>query len=161
MTKRFVRSRQILSVALILLSTSPFLARAERYCCEGDSWLRWDSERRETYVRGYVDGYYGGYVHGCQEGTKHPAGGVEPGFENFPINKCLDQKWDYTKGIDLARDVTAFYRRHPENRNLLIKEILEALGKGRSIEDIHHNPPFPEHNSPRPPEATNRRVSHP
>jgi hypothetical protein len=55
---------------------------------------------------------------------------VQAGIDIFPINKCLDRKWNFAKGIDLSRDVTAFYKRYPENRNLLIKEVLEELGKG-------------------------------
>jgi hypothetical protein len=93
-----------------------------------------------------VEGYYGGYLHGCQEGTKHSAAPVQAGIDNFPINRCLDRKWNFAKGIDLSRDVTAFYERYPENRNLLINEVLEELGKGRLIEDIHQHPPFPAHN---------------
>jgi hypothetical protein len=131
-------------VALIVLSIVPCSSWAQRYCCEGESWLKWSQGRREAYVSAYIDGYYDGYIGGCQEGTKHLEP-TAPGLEEFPVNKCLNRKSDFTKGIDLSRDVTAFYRRYPENRNLLIKEILEELGKGRSIADIHEHPPFPTH----------------
>jgi hypothetical protein len=138
---------------LLLLSLASSLTWAQRECCEGDSWLKWSPERRDAYVVGYILGYYGGYTHGCEEGTKH-ATASQPGVENFPVNQCIDQRFDYTKGIDLSKDITKFYQRYPENRNLLIKEILEELGKGKSIEDIHGNPQFPTvKSSKNPPKA--------
>ena len=131
------------AVVVLVLSFIASLTWAQRECCEGESWLRWSPERCDAYVSGYIQGYYGGFIDGCEQGTKHVSGPAEPGVENFPVNKCIDQKWDFTKGIDLSRDITTFYKRYPENRNLLIKEILEELGKGRSLEDIHNHPPFP------------------
>ena len=59
------------------------------------------------------------------------------------MDGCLDGRLDFTKGIDLSNDVTSFYRLYPENRNLLINEIFEELGKGKSIQDIHDHPTFP------------------
>jgi hypothetical protein len=99
-------------------------------------------ERREAYVRGYIEGYYGGYLNGCQEGTKHSEP-VATSVDNLPVNKCLDQKRNFSKGTDLSKEITAFYKRYTQNRNLLAMEILEEIGKGRSIEEIHDHPPFP------------------
>jgi len=130
-------------ILFMLLCFIAQLARAQRDNSEGESWLRWSSEHRNAYVSGYIEGYYGGYAHGCQEGARNLSEPTQPGFDNFPVNKCLDRKLDFTKGIDLTKDVTTFYRRYPVNRNLFIKEILEELGKGKSLEDIHAHPPFP------------------
>jgi hypothetical protein len=129
-------------IVFVILSFITPLTHAQRDSSEAKSWLRWSQKRREAYVVGYVEGYYRGYSLGCQEGTRDWPGPLQPGFDNFPVNKCLDQKLDLTKGIDLTKDVTTFYRRYPENRDLLIKEILEELGKGRSLEEIHNHPPF-------------------
>lgn len=138
--------KALMVVALVMFSCLVSISMwGQRDCCEGESWLKWTQEHRDAYVAGYVEGYYGGYLHGCQEGTRHASAPIQAGLDNFPLNKCLDRKWDFSKGIDLSRAVTAFYKRYPENRNLLIKEVLEELGKGRSIEDIHQHPPFPVH----------------
>jgi hypothetical protein len=118
-------------------------ARPQRECCEGDSWLSWSQDHREAYVRGYTEGYYTGYNHGCQEGTKYASKSITPGLENFPINKCLDQELDLTRGTDLSKEITTFYQQYPENRVVLIKEVLQELGKGRSIQEIHNHLPFP------------------
>jgi hypothetical protein len=144
-------------VAVVFLSLIASLAWAQRNCCEGESWLKWSPEHRNDYVRGYIRGYYGGYFHGCQEGTKYSSGDVESRAGKSPVDECLDKKLDFTKGTELSKEITRFYIRYPEHRILLINEILEELGKGRSIEDIHNHPPFPAHNSSNPSEATNER----
>jgi hypothetical protein len=131
------------AVALIgLLGLVPTAALAERTCCEGDAWLKWNQNRREAYVRGYIIGYTDGFVRACEEAASFAPRPTRPGFDNFPVNKCLDRKWNFSKGIDLSKDITAFYKRYPENRNLFFEEILEQLGQGKSLEYIHRNPPF-------------------
>jgi hypothetical protein len=131
------------TVALIVLSgLVPTAALAQRTCCEGYTWLKWGQNRREAYVRGFIRGYYDGFFHACEEEASFAPRQTEPGFENFPLTKCLDRRWNFSKGIDLSKDVTAFYKRYPENRNLYFVEILEELGQGKSLEDIHRNPPF-------------------
>lgn len=157
MGTRMDRRAPMLAVVLAILIFSPPSMVAQRYCCEGESWLKWSPEHPNDYVRGYIRGYYGGYFDGCQEGTKHLSSPAEPGPEKSPMDECLDRKLDFTKGIDLSIEITRFYRRYPENRILLINEVLEELGKGRSIEDIHNRPPFPARNSSKPSDATNER----
>jgi len=151
LTRRYLAA--VSAILILFLGLAPSLTWAQRECCEGDSWLKWSHERRDAYIVGYIQGYYGGYTHGCEEGTKHvPA--EQSGVDNFPVNQCIDQKFDYTKGIDLSKDITTFYQRYPENRNLLIEELLEEIGKGKSLEDIHSNPPFPTvKSSKNPPKA--------
>jgi hypothetical protein len=58
------------------------------------------------------------------------------------MNKCLDQRLNFSKNPNLSQDVTTFYKRYPENRIVFIQEILELIGKGWSLEEIHENPPF-------------------
>jgi hypothetical protein len=90
----------------------------------------------------YVEAYYDGYANGCQEGTRLVPGTAQP-YDESPFNKCIDRKLDLTKGTDLVKDVTEFYREYPENRNLFVREILQEIGKGRSLWDIHNRPPYP------------------
>jgi hypothetical protein len=118
-------------------------AAAERNCCEGDTWLKWSQQTRWAYIQAFTEGYASGYLTGCENGIDQVAARPqEPGFENFPINKCLDKKLDFSKSSDLSRDVTTFYKRYPENRIVFIQEVLELIGQGWSLEEIHKNPPF-------------------
>ena len=119
-----------------------------RNCCEGNDWLKWSQERRETYVRGFMEGYDAGHKQGCEEGTKGWRGPRPSVWEDWPVNKCLDRRLQFEGGIDISRKVTEFYRRYPGDRILLIKEVLEELARGRSMEDIHKDPPFPTKQSP-------------
>jgi hypothetical protein len=51
---------------------------------------------------------------------------------------------DFSRGSEyFAQQVTDFYTKYPENRILLMTEVLEALGDGKSIEDLHQHPPLP------------------
>jgi hypothetical protein len=118
-------------------------AAAERNCCEGDMWLKWSQQTRDAFIRGFLFGYTGGYLSGCENGTSQaPTRPQEPGFESFPINKCLEERLDFSKNQNLSQDVTKFYKSYPENRILFIQEVLELIGKGWSLEEIHRNPPF-------------------
>ena len=144
MTRHTLMAKNTVVVLVgILLAINPSVTWAHRDCCEGSSWLKWPQDQRQAYVRGFLEGYFGGYFYGCQVATAESKP-TEPGFENFPFNKCMDKKWGYAQGtVVLEGEVTRFYKRYPENRNLLIHEVLKEIGKGRSLEDIHRNPPFP------------------
>ena len=144
-------------VVMLFMCLTPTLLSGRHDCCDGHSWLKWKAERRDTYVGAYIEGYYEGYIHGCQEGTKGAPPPPPDGFDNQPINKCLDRKWNFAKGIDLSADVTEFYKRYPENRNMLIKVVLDELGKGRSLEEIHRTPPFPYQKPSKDAEASGRK----
>ena len=135
----------VLKIACVAFLASIFLGLplcGQRDASEAKSWLAWNSSHREAYVGAYIQGYYRGYAGGCHEGLKNSPPPVQPGVENFHINKCLDRKLDFTRGISLAKDITTFYERYPGNRNLYVAEILDEIGKGRSIAEIHENPPF-------------------
>jgi hypothetical protein len=113
----------------------------QRRCCEGEQWLTWNSKARETYVYGYAVGYGHGHRDGCFQGTK---GWPEKGrlaVEDDPTAKCLKQQLDFSRGTDyFAQAVTDFYKRYPGDRDLYIDEVLEQLGKGQSLEQIHNYP---------------------
>jgi len=135
-----------ISCAVILTTVlGVFPLYAQRDASEAKSWLTWNSSQREAYVGAFIQGYYRGYAGGCQEGVRNSPPPIQPGVENFPINKCLDRKLNFTRGIGLAKNVTTFYERYPGNRNLYIVEILGEIGKGKSLAEIHDNPPFPAH----------------
>ena len=68
--------------------------------------------------------------------------------KNNPLIRCLKQMPDFSKGPEyFAKQVTQLYTIHPEDRILLTTEILEALGNGKSIQDVHEHPPFRTHSA--------------
>jgi hypothetical protein len=156
MVRRLCQFGLVASIAVVACSiTVPFATRAQRYCCEGDDWLRWNQPRRDAYVSGYILGYYRGYELGCEHGLENGARSATPSSENSPGGICSDKGFDFSKGSDyFSKEVTAFYRQYPENRDLLIDELLDQLGKGDSTKAIHDHPPFPAPKSSNGPEAS-------
>jgi hypothetical protein len=117
-------------LAVWMLAASPL--SAQRVCCQGDLWLKWNHSVRESYVWGYTEGYTKGNMDGCKQG------------------QCSQQQVDFSKGSDyLVRSITDFYTRYPKDRDIYIDEILDLLGKGLTLEEIHHHP-FWRHKLPEP-----------
>jgi hypothetical protein len=141
------RNRSAITVSafvILLILCSPRSSRAQRHCCEGDTWIKWTEEHREDYVRGYILGRAEGYSDACYREARFWPSPITLGDENNPISRCLKEMPDFSQGPEhFAKQVTELYRVYPEDRILLITEILEAMGSGKSIQDIHEHPPFP------------------
>jgi hypothetical protein len=138
----------ILAFTISMILWSDFSLQAQRYCCEGDTWIKSTEEHREDYVRGYILGRAEGYSDACNRLAKYWPSPITLGKANNPISTCLKEMPDFSRGPEyFATQVTEFYGRYPQNRILLITEILEDLGSGRSIQYIHEHPPFPAHSS--------------
>lgn len=103
---------------------------------EGELWLKMSVEVRETYATAYVRGFTGGFERGCDEGTKAVRPPL-PGPENDPLHKCLQQGLQFSDTESLTRAVTSFYVRYPSDRYLYIRDVIDALGRGMTAEDIH------------------------
>jgi hypothetical protein len=131
-----------LTVCLVLSVSS--LLWTQRRCCEGDSWLGWTEEQRNDYVKAYIFGRTKGYSDACFKLVKYWPAPVVLSEDNNPLASCFKGMPDFAKGTEyFAKKITEFYRTYPENRILLITEILEPLAKGTSIQDVHQHPPFP------------------
>jgi len=130
-------SRFTLLVVLVSLVSHPE-AVAQRWCCEGNDWLHWTKTRRESYVRGFIQGYYAGCAEACEKAVNPspaPQGSAATHTQHV---------LDFGTGTDeLAHRVTEFYKRYPENRILSFEEVVIGIGLGKSLEQIHQNPPFP------------------
>jgi len=91
----------------------------------------------------------GGMV--CAEGAEystHSTRGPNPADENDPVNQCRHQGPDFSKNTDyFVKTITDFYKRYPEDREIDIGEVLEQLGRGLTLEEVH-NHPFPRHQGP-------------
>ena len=143
--------KRILLAALLVAPVLLFSAHrlsGQRVCCQGDWWLKWDHDARESYVYGYTLGFSKGHLDGCEQGTKSWAGTPEPGTENSPLQRCIHTELDFSRGSDyFVKSITEFYERHPEDRDIYINEDLEHLAKGLTIEEIHKYP-FWRHHPP-------------
>jgi len=143
------RSNFVLFVFMILFFLcSPVSLWPQRRCCEGDTWLKWTEEHREDYVRAYILGRTEGYSDACYREAKYWPSPVTLGDQKSPISRCLKEMPDFSKGPEyFAKQLTQLYTLHPEDRILLTTEIMEVLGSGKSIQDIHEHPPFPTRNA--------------
>jgi hypothetical protein len=130
-------------LATLTLAAAP--VRAQRPCCEGDEWLKLNHDVREWYVIGYVLGYSKGHTQGCEHAlVAQPKSDDRDEAEK----KCKKQERDFSRGTDfLMTSVTEFYTRYPDGRDIYIYEVLDALGKNLSLEEIHKYP-FMRHKVP-------------
>jgi hypothetical protein len=139
----------VLALVSWFVLCSPSLLPAQRRCCEGDTWMKWTEEHREDYVRGYILGYAEGYSEACHRATKDWPSPITLGNKNNPLSKCVKEMPNFSRGPEyFAKLVTELYDTYPQDRMLLITELLAELGSGRSIQAIHEHPPFPTHSSP-------------
>ena len=105
---------------------------------EGEEWLKMSAEVRRTYSSAYIRGFVGGYENGCIEGTrtiKSPSSRPE----DDPLHKCIERTPDLTNSNQIGETVTSFYTRYPSDRYLYIRDVIDALGRGMSIEEIHRH----------------------
>jgi len=141
------KSNAIFAITAFVISLifCPFSSlSAQRLCCEGDVWLRWTEDHREDYVKGYILGRAAGYSDACYRMAKYWPAPITLGDKKNPLSKCLKEMPDFSRGPEyFAQQVTDFCTKYPENRILLTTEVLEALGDGKSIQDLHQHPPFP------------------
>jgi hypothetical protein len=112
---------------------------AQRQCCQGDLWLKFDQSSRERYVDGYFLGYSRGHEKGCEDAAKR---------HNSSTDDCGIQPLDLSKDTQFyVRSLTTFYTRYPDARDIYIYEILELLGENLTLEEIYKHP-FMRHKGP-------------
>ena len=147
-----------LALATLLIICSSFSSSAQRECCQGDTWIKWDEDHRADYVRGYILGHAEGYTDACYRAMKYWPSPITLGSENSPLSRCLKEMPDFSRGREYySKQITELYNTYPQDRILLITEVLTELVNGKSIQDIHQHPPFPTHSSL--PMHTSRRSS--
>ncbi len=132
-------------LTIVILMSS--MLWGQRPCCEGNLWLKWTKDRRESYVWGYMTGYSHAFWKGCRLAIQARPKGTAAEEAN---SACRAHEPDFSKGTDYwAKQVTDFYKTFPEDRDIYIDEVLEQLGNGQSLEQIHTHP-FMRHSSPGP-----------
>ena len=143
--------RRAVLVCYVLSATLLIAARpisGQRNWHQGDTWLEWSHGDRESFVFGYVSGYSTGRWDGCGDGSKDSARQINSGDETDPIHQCRHRGPNFSKPTAyFISAITDLYKRYPEDRELEIGEVLEQLGNGLTIEDVHSHS-FPRHSDP-------------
>jgi hypothetical protein len=142
MTKRTAIYSLIAGCLLLIVLGKP--ARGTRVCCEGDAWLKWSDDIRQTYVGAYILGFKKGYGLGCTSAMEMLPPSTQPGVENDPHHRCLQQEPAFPPDTaSMKESITQFYQRYPNDRDLYIEEIVFAVAAGSKLEQIHerHHPP--------------------
>ena len=137
-----MQKRSLVGLAAILaaLTVGAMPLAGQRDCCQGDWWLRWTRAQRETYVLGYTTGYYHGFRNGCSTGTKNWPVEVTS-LDSQPYDKCIKGQKTFGAQTDqLVDSITEFYKRYSDVRDIVPYEVLDLLGEGLSIEQIHRYP---------------------
>lgn len=138
MGQRTAKCLLLLPIALALLvSSRP--APAQRDCCQGNWWLKWDNDQRKMYFYGYAVGYTNGFLHGCERGSRRaPTTGKDL---QLPFDRCMEGQRDFSRGADyFVGEVTSFYQSHPEVRDIYPYEVLDLLGRGLTVQQIRSYP---------------------
>jgi hypothetical protein len=138
-----------LLVAGMILGATLFLSsgahvRAAWVGNEGEEWLSWDNNRRETYVRGFVEGIGQGFSRACgatsntdrspnyaeREKISHEC------WKAYPLSKN-----DQALYVD---SITKYYADYPKQRPLYIATVLLEVNAGHTFEQINANFPVGE-----------------
>jgi len=132
------RTWTIRAVLLVILASVPGALWGQRVCCEGDMWLKWNNDRRESYVWGYMIGYSHAYWIGCRQAMKS----LPPGTSSESIeSSCRERQPDFSKGTTFwTQQVTEFYKAYANDRDINVDEILEQISNGLTLEQIHKYP---------------------
>jgi hypothetical protein len=123
-------------IVLAISAISPPSSMGDRTGSEGVMWLSMSLELRNNYAGAYVQGFNSGFDFGCANGT-HDARPSGSGFENDPVHICNSKAPSFGNTTKLTESVTEFFQKYPDNRFLYIKDVINALGRGMSFEEIH------------------------
>jgi len=89
-------------------------------------------------VIGYVSGYSDGHRDGCEHGLATGQGADQ---QDDVEHRCTAKQLDFSKGTDfLVKSVTDFYTKYPDARDIYIYEVLDALAKNLTLEEVHRYP---------------------
>lgn len=148
MISRLIRRGWSLAVAIFLAVCLSAPLLGTRVCCEGEQWLHWTDEVRQTYVLAFSLGYSKGYVQGCDVGTQSITTNSKLGLENGPTRNCRHKRMDFSKGTDyFVKSITDFYSRFPADRDIYVEEIIQCFAVGLSVEETHKQH-FPSRDKP-------------
>jgi hypothetical protein len=124
------------------LAFAPIPHAGQRMPDEGDLWFRWNQTERENYVSGYVGGYVHGFADSCSKAVHELHFNSAPPQAD-PLQKCFDGDKHFPFDIDeLVEALTEFYTRYPDVHDIMPNEVLDQLGNGLTLDEIHKYPFF-------------------
>jgi hypothetical protein len=141
-----VFKKLFLGVSLLALTAqNPVVEKDVRYPIprstgEGQRWLSWSADQRQSFISGFLTGYTVGFRTGCTEYSfaDPPKDGLD--LNKSPLQKCMIQELDYSKmPKDYAIRITAFYERYPADADVPTTWLVLALSDSehKSFEEIH------------------------
>jgi hypothetical protein len=99
---------------------------------QGDTWMKWNDSSRQAWFMGYAEGYTKARVELCEELFRAEA------KAESSANPCAAGTLDLSKGCDhFTKEMTEFYKRYPQDRDLYLDEVMEQLAKDLTFEQIH------------------------
>src|SRR5258708_1588954 len=105
---------------------------------QGDMLMSWPFPVRQWFVESAIEGYKAGYDDGCRD-MKANLKGRQPGGPEPSTTLCPNrEKFDH-QAIFYAGQMTDFYTKYPEDRDLPIAYLIAMLldPKFKSLDDIH------------------------
>ena len=138
---------KLVFVIFLSLAIAPVPRAGQRMRDQGDIWFTWNQTERENYVYGYTSGYYHGFGNSCLrsvEDLHFNSTPPQPG----PHKICMDGDKQFFRGNDDPVDlIDDFYTRYPDVHDISPAEVLDLIGDGLSLEQIHKYP-FMRHDPP-------------
>jgi hypothetical protein len=102
-------------------------------------WLGMGAQRQRAYVWGYMMGYERGHWSGCGDAIDSLPPGTSAADRNSARAGC-DPKLRGAKDDLLVKEVTEFYKRYADDREVALPDLLEQLLKGLTPEQAHDYP---------------------
>ena len=129
------------SLFLVLMSLGPSRnLRATPVPREGTWWLNTSEDVRLTYAAAYILGFKKGYGAGCLKATEVLPPTSGRGLEDSPRHICIQQGPQFPESTALvAKQITSFYERYPNEQGMHVEEIIESLGAGETLNQIHRS----------------------
>lgn len=107
---------------------------------DGQRWLSWSADQRQTFISGFLAGYALGFRTGCTEYSFADPPPDALDLSKSPLQKCMLQQLDYSKmPKDYAGQISTFYERYPSDLNVPTTWIVLALSdsENKSLDEIH------------------------
>lgn len=132
-------ARVACQIALAVLTFVPGMLSAQSAVFGGDWWLKMDANRRKAYVWGFMMGYDKGYWTGCSDAIKSLPAAVSA-KDKYSARAGCEPNLRAAKDDLLVKGVTDFYEHYPEDRDLMVHQVLEQLLKGLTPQQVHEHP---------------------
>ena len=105
---------------------------------DGRTWVNWTSDQQHTFLIGYLEGYHLGFGSACvADFDASPQTTFK--LNDSPLQKCKTQELSFSKGLNLAEEMTTFYKKFPTDVELPIAWLVQAFSDSehKTLEEVH------------------------